>query len=56
MGVLIDDEGKVLMMQEAKRSCAGQWYLPAGKMEPGEDIEVGFGTVGYIYSITDRQN
>ena len=29
---------KVLMMQEAKSSCAGQWYLPAGKMEPGEDI------------------
>ncbi len=26
------------MMQEAKSSCAGQWYLPAGKMEPGEDI------------------
>ena len=24
--------------QEAKSSCAGQWYLPAGKMEPGEDI------------------
>ena len=26
------------MMQEAKSSCAGQWYLPAGKMEAGEDI------------------
>ena len=26
------------MMQEAKSSCAGQWYLPAGRMEPGEDI------------------
>ncbi|XP_022235012.1 8-oxo-dGDP phosphatase NUDT18-like [Limulus polyphemus] len=26
------------MMQEAKRSCAGTWYLPAGRMEPGEDI------------------
>ena len=25
-------------MQEAKSSCAGQWYLPAGRMEPGEDI------------------
>ena len=30
--------GEVLMMQEAKSSCAGQWYLPAGRMEPGEDI------------------
>jgi 8-oxo-dGDP phosphatase len=26
------------MMQEAKSTCAGQWYLPAGKMEAGEDI------------------
>jgi 8-oxo-dGDP phosphatase len=25
-------------MQEAKSTCAGQWYLPAGKMEAGEDI------------------
>lgn len=21
-------------------SCAGQWYLPAGRMEPGESIVV----------------
>ena len=26
------------MMQEAKSTCAGQWYLPVGRMEPGEDI------------------
>ncbi|GAB6032555.1 hypothetical protein CHUAL_011447 [Chamberlinius hualienensis] len=39
MGILINDEGQVLMMQEAKSSCAGQWYLPAGRMEAGEDIE-----------------
>lgn len=26
------------MMQEAKSSCAGSWYLPAGRMEPGEDL------------------
>ncbi|XP_040573787.1 8-oxo-dGDP phosphatase NUDT18 [Lepeophtheirus salmonis] len=37
--VLINDRDEVLMMQEAKSSCAGQWYLPAGRMEPGEDIE-----------------
>lgn len=36
--VIINDHGEVLMMQEAKSSCAGQWYLPAGRMEPGEDI------------------
>ena len=28
----------ILPFQEAKSSCAGQWYLPAGKLEPGEDI------------------
>lgn len=36
--VLFNDKGEVLMMQEAKSTCAGQWYLPAGKMEAGEDI------------------
>lgn len=40
MAVLFNEDGEVLMMQEAKSSCAGQWYLPAGRMEPGEDIEV----------------
>lgn len=36
--VLFNENNEVLMMQEAKSSCAGQWYLPAGRMEPGEDI------------------
>lgn len=26
------------MIQEAKRECRGTWYLPAGRMEPGETI------------------
>ncbi|KAL0276107.1 UNVERIFIED_CONTAM: hypothetical protein PYX00_003758 [Menopon gallinae] len=39
LGVLINPRNEVLMMQEAKKSCAGQWYLPAGRMEPGETIE-----------------
>ncbi|KAK3585691.1 hypothetical protein CHS0354_020256 [Potamilus streckersoni] len=38
MAVVIDDEGKVLFIQEAKRSCYGKWYLPAGRMESGENI------------------
>lgn len=42
MAVLFNEDGEVLMMQEAKSSCAGQWYLPAGRMEPGEDIQVVF--------------
>ncbi|CAD7092497.1 unnamed protein product [Hermetia illucens] len=36
--VLINDSDQVLMMQEAKKSCAGKWYLPAGRMEQGESI------------------
>lgn len=36
--VLINGDDEVLMMQEAKESCAGKWYLPAGRMECGESI------------------
>lgn len=39
MAVIFNNDGEVLMMQEAKSSCAGQWYLPAGRIEPGEDID-----------------
>ncbi|XP_022650463.1 8-oxo-dGDP phosphatase NUDT18-like [Varroa destructor] len=36
--VVFNDKGEVLLMQEAKVSCAGTWYLPAGRVEPGEQI------------------
>merc|ERR1711962_1955634 len=36
--VIFNENNEVLMMQEAKSSCAGQWYLPAGRMEAGEDV------------------
>ncbi|XP_018799054.1 PREDICTED: 8-oxo-dGDP phosphatase NUDT18 [Bactrocera latifrons] len=36
--VLFNERDEVLMMQEAKQSCAGKWYLPAGRMEKGETI------------------
>uniref|UniRef100_A0A1A9X466 Nudix hydrolase domain-containing protein n=1 Tax=Glossina brevipalpis TaxID=37001 RepID=A0A1A9X466_9MUSC len=36
--VLINDNDEVLAMQEAKKSCIGKWYLPAGRMEVGESI------------------
>ncbi|CAB3226743.1 unnamed protein product [Arctia plantaginis] len=36
--VIINEANEVLMMQEAKESCAGKWYLPAGRMETGESI------------------
>lgn len=28
--VLFNENDEILMMQEAKKSCAGKWYLPAG--------------------------
>ncbi|XP_002740934.1 8-oxo-dGDP phosphatase NUDT18-like [Saccoglossus kowalevskii] len=39
--VLINEKGEVLMMQEAKVSCRGTWYLPAGRMERNETLEEG---------------
>lgn len=40
MAVIINEKNEILMMQEAKSSCAGQWYLPAGRVEPNESIMV----------------
>ncbi|NXD72312.1 NUD18 phosphatase, partial [Eolophus roseicapillus] len=31
-------QDRVLLVQEAKPECHGKWYLPAGRMEPGESI------------------
>ncbi|XP_072932769.1 8-oxo-dGDP phosphatase NUDT18 [Epargyreus clarus] len=36
--VILNDRNELLMMQEAKESCAGKWYLPAGRMEKDETI------------------
>lgn len=36
--VIVNENNEVLMIQEAKKSCAGLWYLPAGRMERGENI------------------
>ncbi len=36
--LLFNDSNEVLMIQEAKSKYAGQWYLPAGRMEPNEQI------------------
>uniref|UniRef100_A0A8D2JE12 Nudix hydrolase 18 n=1 Tax=Varanus komodoensis TaxID=61221 RepID=A0A8D2JE12_VARKO len=38
LAVLFNEKSEVLMVQEAKRECYGAWYLPAGRMEPGETI------------------
>ncbi|XP_034940124.1 8-oxo-dGDP phosphatase NUDT18 [Chelonus insularis] len=36
--VIFNDKDQVLMVQEAKPSCAGKWYLPAGRVEPNENL------------------
>ena len=37
-GGVIEQDGKYLLVQEAKDGCAGQWNLPAGRLDPGETI------------------
>eukprot|EP00731_Ephydatia_muelleri_P024771 Em0016g1042a len=39
VGMVLMQEGKVLLIQEAKESCRGSWYLPAGRVEPNETLE-----------------
>lgn len=38
LGVFLNEQDEVLLIQEAKKECRGSWYLPAGRMEPGEGI------------------
>ena len=42
--VVIQDD-KVLLTQEAFHPCKGQWYLPAGRMEPNETVVVSTGEI-----------
>ena len=37
-GSLIVKDNKILMIQEAKKSCYGQWNFPAGHVEEKELI------------------
>ena len=36
--VLMNDNNDILLIQEAKQSCKGSWYLPAGRVEPNETL------------------
>lgn len=38
MAILFDDKDRVVLVQEAKSSCRGSWYLPAGRVEKGENL------------------
>ena len=40
VAAVVIQDGKVLLTQEAFQPCRGQWYLPAGRMEPNETIAV----------------
>ena len=41
VSAVVVNEGRVLMMREAKKSCRGTWYLPAGRVEKNESLEEG---------------
>lgn len=36
--IIFDEKGQVLLIQEAKKSCRGLWYLPAGRLEKNETL------------------
>ncbi|KAK7087337.1 8-oxo-dGDP phosphatase NUDT18-like [Littorina saxatilis] len=41
MTILFNKNGQVLLVQEAKESCHGMWYLPAGRLERNETLVEG---------------
>lgn len=36
--VLFNKDDNVLLIEESKKSCHGKWYLPAGRVELGENL------------------
>ena len=36
--VLVEQAGKILLVQEAKEECRGKWFLPGGRTAIGESI------------------
>lgn len=39
--VVFNASGEVVLIQEAKKSCRGHWYYPAGRLEPNETLVEG---------------
>ena len=40
VAAVVISDGKLLMTREGFEPCRGQWYLPAGRLDPNETLEV----------------
>lgn len=38
VGGILEQDGKYLLVQEAKEKCRGKWNLPAGHVDPNETL------------------
>lgn len=57
VAAVIIEKDKILMVQEAKKSCRGKWYLPAGRVELAESLDVSefFGLIwNYFTALNTR--
>ncbi len=41
--IVFNDEGKVLVVQEECLNFYGRWYVPHGRVDPNESIQVSGG-------------
>lgn len=39
VGIIIDEDGKILLVKRRGKSHEGMWGLPAGTMQPGETVK-----------------